>query len=431
MKAVILAGGKGTRMGDACLETPKPMLLLGDKPILLHQIEALRREGVKDFLLVVGYLSAPIRSFFGDGSRFGVHIDYYEEEKPLGTAGALFRIPFDADFLLLNGDLLFDFSLERLLRFHRSRAAGVTLLAHPNDHPLDSATLRSEDDGLVTALIGRQQEKAPFGIRNLCNAGIQIVSPAALEGLQADGPADFDKDVVMPNIRRRTVYAYLSHEYVRDLGTPLRLEAADRDLQAGTPAAMRVDAVKRAVFLDRDGTVNVYKGYLSRAEDMELLPGVSEAIRLLHRLGFLVIIASNQPVVARGMCSLQELRRIHDRMELLLAEQHSFADEIRFCPHHPDKGFPGENAAFKCVCGCRKPAPGMLTAAAEENTVSLADSYMVGDTLRDIETARAAGCRPVFLRCGATKEDPPGVPAYDDLYAFARALGKELQKGCE
>jgi D,D-heptose 1,7-bisphosphate phosphatase len=181
------------------------------------------------------------------------------------------------------------------------------------------------------------------------------------------------------------------------MGTPDRYYEVEKDLQSGKVAARNLSKKQKAIFLDRDGTINIYKGFLTKEEDFELIPGVTEAIKLINRSGYLAIIVSNQPIIARGDCTFEELQTIHDKMETLLGKEGAFVDAIYYCPHHTDKGFEGERPEYKFDCDCRKPKPGLLLQAAKDWNIDLAKSYMIGDTDRDIEAGDNAGCKQSFL----------------------------------
>ncbi len=423
MKAVILAGGKGTRLQSAFSNLPKPMVPVCGKPVLLRQIETLRREGIKDFILTVGYLKEQIISFFGDGSAFGVHISYFHEDVPLGTAGALFRLALSEDFLLCNGDLIFDFSLDRMLAFHRKTGALGTVFAHPNSHPQDSTLLDVSENAEVRGFLFPGNR--PEYYENLCAAGVYLLSPALLLRDEVPACANLDKDVLAPAAKTGKLFAYRSPEYVRDMGTPDRLAAVQEDVRRGIVEKKNLHLLQRAVFLDRDGTLNRYHGFITAPQALELLPGAAAAIGRIHTLGFLAILVTNQPVIARGECTPEQLRLIHNKLETLLGRSGAYLDAIYYCPHHPDSGFPGENPAYKIRCNCRKPAPGMLLQAAADYHIDLSASYMVGDSRRDAETAVNAGCIPVLLQCGETEAAdavPGGTAVFEDLEAFSLHL---------
>ena len=158
--------------------------------------------------------------------------------------------------------------------------------------------------------------------------------------------------------------------------------------------------MKPAVFLDRDGTINVERDYLYRIEDFQFIAGVPMAVRRLNEAGFLVVVVTNQSVIARGLCSLEELAEIHKKMETELGAEGAFVEAIYFCPHHPHGGFEGEVKEYKIECECRKPKPGMLLQAAERFHIDLSKSYLVGDSPRDIEAGRSAGVTTLRVKTG-------------------------------
>lgn len=417
MYAVILAGGIGTRMGEICAEIPKPMVEICGKPILLHQVETLKKEGITKFIFVVGYLAQKIEDFFGNGSSFGVEISYYRESQPLGTGGAIVQIDFKEDFLFCNGDLIFDFSVKKMLDFHKKSNALITVFAHPNSHPYDSDLLDINDAFCVTDIISKSNRSKSYA--NLCNAGIHIVSPYALKRTEKEEKLDFNKDIVAPLIKTGKVFAYKSAEYVKDMGTPERFEQVSRDVASGIVAARNAAIPQKAVFLDRDGTINVAKGYITSSEDIELIPNAAKAINKMHDLGYLAIIITNQPVIARGECSEADLKEIHNRLEDLLGREGAFVDAIYYCPHHTDKGYLGEREELKIDCDCRKPKPGLIFKAKNDFNINLSLSFMAGDSERDIMAAKNAGCKPVYI--GREKEFTD-VNKFSSIYEFANTL---------
>lgn len=397
MQAVIMAGGKGTRLASVNGNVPKPMLPIDGKPVLLHQVECLKRQGIFDITLTIGHLGTQIRDFFGYGQRFGVQITYVEEETPLGTAGALYYLKGKVtdDFLLINGDLIFDVDFTRLMRFHKTHQALVTLLVHPNDHPYDSGIILADGDGRVRDWLTKEEERSWYP--NCVNAGIHVISPRVLDRIDNLQKADLDREILKPMLPSGKVYACRTPEYVKDMGTPERIIQVEQDLQTGLVRRKNLGKKQRAVFLDRDGTINQYVGFLKRIEDFQLIDGAAEAIRHINRSGYLAIVVTNQPVIARGDVTWEELELIHRKMETLLGEQGAYIDDIFVCPHHPDSGFPGEVSAYKMDCNCRKPKPGLLLQAAEKYNIDLTESWMIGDRFQDAQAGQAAGCRTVTV----------------------------------
>lgn len=397
MQTVIMAGGKGTRIASVNAEVPKPMLEVCGKPILEHQIEVLKRQKLTDIILVIGYLGNVIRDYFQDGSKYGVHISYIEEKELLGTAGSFYYLKdiIQDDFFLLNGDLIFDVDLHRFMNFHKEKHALATLFTHPNNHPYDSGLIIANDDGTITKWIHKEEERG--FLRNRVNAGIHIISPMVLERFTELKKTDLDREVLKPLIPSGRVYAYDSPEYVKDMGTPERYRQVEQDLLKGRVRARNLDRKQKCIFLDRDGTLNVYKGFLTDIEELELIPGTAEALKCINSSEYLAIVITNQPVIARGECSVQELEEIHNKLETLLGKEGAYIDALYYCPHHPDKGFEGERPEYKIECGCRKPKPGMFLKAAEDYNIDLSQSIMIGDGKNDMEAGKAAGCQTILV----------------------------------
>lgn len=133
--------------------------------------------------------------------------------------------------------------------------------------------------------------------------------------------------------------------------------------------------------------------------------GAADAVRRLNEAGYLVVLVTNQPVVARGLCGIEDVKLIHKKMQMLLGEEGAYLDDILFCPHHPDKGFPEENVQYKISCNCRKPATGMINEAAEKYNIDLSRSVMIGDSTIDIQTGKNAGMHTILLLTGQAGKD--------------------------
>jgi D-glycero-D-manno-heptose 1,7-bisphosphate phosphatase len=410
MKVVIMAGGRGTRIAELFPDIPKPMIPVDGIPILEREIRSLAVQGFKDIILTVGYLAEKIMAYFGDGSKLGVKLDYFVEETPLGNAGALFqlkeRIGSDP-FFLLNADAAFDVDFNRMLSFHKNHGGLVTLFTHPNSHPYDSGLIIADKDGHVDKWLSKE-DKRPKWYNNRVNAGLHVIDPKALEdsleNLKIDaetgfpkGKVDLDRQILKPLCGTGKMFCYDSPEYVKDMGTPERFHQVEADYKNGVVQAKNLHNKQKAIFLDRDGTINKYVGFLGHIDDFELLEGVSEAIKMINQSGFLAFVVTNQPVIARGEVTWEELHEIHKKMETLLGMDGAYIDGIYICPHHPNKGFEGERPEYKMECDCRKPKPGMLLQAAKDYNINLKESYMIGDSERDVEAGKSAGCKDSLI----------------------------------
>ena len=193
------------------------------------------------------------------------------------------------------------------------------------------------------------------------------------------------------------MFAYNSPEYVKDMGTPDRYQKVSENHKKGVIKAKNLRNKQRAIFLDRDGTINKYVGFLRNINEFELIDGAAEAIAKINDSGYLAIVVTNQPVIARGEVSTSELKQIHNKMETLLGQKGAYLDGIYYCPHHPDKGFEGERTEYKIECNCRKPKPGMLLKASADLNIDLNRSWMIGDGENDINAGENAGCNTVKI----------------------------------
>lgn len=440
MKTVIMAGGKGTRISSVASDIPKPMIKIEGIPVLEREIRCLSDQGFKDIIITVSHLAEHITRYFGDGSKFGVHIEYYVEEKPLGNAGALFKLRdrLTEDFLLLNADSVFDIDFNRFVKYHRDKGGLVTLFTHPNSHPYDSGLIFADDNGIVEKWLAKEDDR-PKWYRNRVNAGLHIINLSVLDnvgidpcniGKEIDGKiikVDLDRQILKPLCGTGKMFCYDSPEYVKDMGTPERYEQVCRDYREGTVQARNLRNIQKAVFLDRDGTINREVGFLRDIEDMELLPGAAEAVRRINESGYLAIVVTNQPVIARGEVTISQLTEIHNKLETLLGNEGAYLDAIYYCPHHPDKGFEGEVKELKIKCDCRKPKPGMLLRAAKDYNIDLASSWMVGDSSRDVGAAVAAGCKMALIGTGDFGQDI----TVGSLEEFADFLLDDRKRSCD
>lgn len=426
MKTVIMAGGKGTRISELFPDIPKPLIPISGKPVLQLEIESLRDQGFKEFILTVGYKAKKIIDYFGDGKRFGVSIEYFIEDTPLGNAGALFKIKdkIKDDFLLLNGDAMFDVDFNRFVDYHKKHGGLVTLFTHPNSHPYDSGLIISNENNEVEQWLTKE-EMRPIYYKNRVNAGLHVISPQLLEVNIESFKIDLDRQLLKPLSGTGNMFCYDSPEYVKDMGTPERFKAVCEDYLAGRVLSKNLRNKQKAIFLDRDGTINKYVGFLKDINDFELLPDVSKAIRKINNSGYLAIVVTNQPVIARGEVTVEQLNEIHNKMETLLGNDGAYLDAIYYCPHHPDKGFEGEVKELKIGCECRKPKPGMLLKAAKDFNIDLKNSWIIGDSKNDIQAGKNAGCKTALI----SKENSFGEDLKrDSFYEIVKEIIDEIDR---
>ena len=442
MLTIIMAGGRGTRISELFPDIPKPLIPIESIPVLEREINSLRNQGLTDMILTVSHMADKIMDYFGDGSKLGVKIEYFVEEIPLGNAGALYKLRDrigTEPFLLLNADAVFDVDFNRMVAFHKEHSALVTLFTHPNSHPYDSGLIIADEKNRVQAWLAKEDER-PTYYKNRVNAGLHVIDPKVLDMAGIDGnlvgtvdestgkviKVDLDRQILKPLSGTGSMVCYDSPEYVKDMGTPERFNSVVKDYKSGTVQAKNLSNKQKAIFLDRDGTINKYVGFLRSIDQFELIPGVADAIKKINASGYLCIVVTNQPVIARGEVTVDELDTIHKKMETKLGFAGAYVDGLYYCPHHPHKGYEGEIPELKFDCDCRKPKPGMLLKAAEDFNVDLEQSYMVGDGENDVKAGLAAGCKAVLINGEGTDSKTGDFGQLDTVASVAEFVEKYL-----
>lgn len=405
MKLVIIAGGKGARLG--LKDVPKPMVKIGGKPLLEHHINLAEQYGIRDIYMLSGHLSNVITDYFGDGSFFGVNIKHITENHPLGTAGAVKQLEnkINERFMVFYGDVICDIDIKSFLDFDNEDSSIASIIVHPNDHPYDSDLLDINDENIVIDFHPKpHNDNACY--RNLVNAAVYILDPEIFKYIPADRPTDFGKDVFPLLLREgQIIRAYNTAEYIKDVGTIDRLKKANGDFLSGKIKRFSKRRKRPAIFIDRDGTLVKDIDLLHRPEDLELFSFSASAIKKINNSDFLCFLVTNQPVVARNLCDMSTIKKIHNKLETMLGKEGAYLNNIYFCPHHPDKGYQEENPDFKIDCDCRKPKTGMINQAAAEYNIDIKSSWFIGDTTVDIQAGINAGMKTILVKTGKGGED--------------------------
>ena len=379
-QAAILIGGKGTRLGDAVRATPKPLLEVCGRPFVEHLMLNLRRFGFNDFVLLAGYQADIVEHAYGKGSPFEAQlqasITVVVEPSALGTGGALryARDYLQPEFMLLNGDSIFDFNYLDV--------ANCSYPDEPDDWlcrvallPVENAT-RYGFVELEGARIRAFREKPAKPESGLINSGVYWMKSDLLDYIH-DTPCSLEQQVFPQLAREGRLIGRSYRGFFIDIGIPEDLQRAREILDD----AMR----KPAAFLDRDGTLNHDDGYTHRIEDFRWMDDARQAIKALNDAGYLVFIVTNQAGIARGYYDAHAVDTLHAWMQDDLALIGAHIDDIRYCPHHPDGVLP----ELRIACDCRKPGSGMLKSLIARWHPDLARSFMLGDSDKDVEAGMA------------------------------------------
>lgn len=431
MKAAILTGGKGLRLGALTKATPKPLIKIGKKPVIAHQIGLLKRYGIKEVWLLSGYLGKQLENYLGDGKKWGIKIHHFQENKPLGTAGAIKALEKEIkkDFLVFSGDVMMDFDIRRFIRWHKKKKGIASFIVHPNNHPFDSDLVETDKEGRIISLLKRPHRPG-LTFHNLSIASGYIFSPEIFSFIPKGRKTDIEKDVLPKLLKlKKKIYAYNSPEYFKDMGTPERLKTLRQDYAIGKVKKLNLKNKRKAVFLDRDGVINKEVDQLSKIKDFKMYSFAAEAIKKINNSEYLAIIATNQPMIAKGFISESDLDEMHKKLETELGRGGAKIDAIYICPHHPERGFAGERPELKIKCDCRKPELGLFFRAQKEFNLNLAKSYIIGDKTSDILAGKRTGCKTILVKTGYGGRDKlfsvkPNLVA-NDLLEAVKIINRE------
>lgn len=232
MKAVIAAGGMGSRLSSVAKDIPKALVKIGDKPIIEHQVILLKKHGIEEIHLLLGYRGNQIKKYLGSGKKWGVEIHYHQEEKPLGSIGGLAAVKDELkeDFLFLSCDIMMDFDVKKFIGWHQQKKDAIaSFVVHPSDHPFDSDLVQTDKENRIASLFLKPHVKAPDA-QSVGISSVAILSPEVFPHIPEDIKSDFEKDV-LPSIlaSSKNVYAYNAPEYIKDMGTPERLAKVNND----------------------------------------------------------------------------------------------------------------------------------------------------------------------------------------------------------
>jgi histidinol-phosphate phosphatase family protein len=376
-QAVILAGGRGSRLKPLTDTRPKPMVEVLGKPFLAYQIEQLRDQGFKKVLLLLGYLPEVVQEYCGNGSRWGVKVEYSisAAEDETGRRLKLAHDLIDPCFLLLYCDNYWPMSMDKMWpRFVASRVpAMITVYTNKDGYTRNS--VRVDADGYVAIY---DKTGASPGLQGV-EISYALIHKAVLQ-LLPETNMPVEEALYSRLAQKRELAAYLTDHRYYSVGALHRLPLTEEFFRRHP-----------TVILDRDGVLNKKPPraeYVRRWEDFEWLPGALLALRMLKEAQFRVLLVSNQAGVGRGAMSEEDLLRIHERVKNEVQQAGGRIDHIYYCPHDWEAG-----------CECRKPAPGMLFKAQRDFNLDLSGTVFVGDDERDALAAERAGCR--FARVSA------------------------------
>ena len=341
------------------------------------------------------------------------------QDPNLGTAGCFYSLnkKVKSDFFYIPNPIFFDADFKRIAAFHKKKGSAITVVGGPT---LEKAPLLDAFEGDVLISDEAKEEKWPEFHPNIHDLGIYLVSSAFLESFDEPDEVDFFEEILQPTLSLGAVRVYRTSEYIRPLNNIKKIE---EDLDRDLPSKRNLSKPQKAIFLDRDGTINHFGDFVVKAEMLVLEQGSAEAIAKIDDSEFLPIVITNQPIVERGQTTIEELERTHARMAVLLEKEGAYLQDVYYCPHNIDHSKP-----WNAYCECRKPKIGMLLKAKERYNIDLSQSWFIGDTTQDVQTGLNGGCHTVLLLGGDPKPAKRFPEAKPELTCFnlSEAISKIL-----
>lgn len=413
MEAIVLAGGFGTRLKDCLDDIPKPLAPIGNVPFICRILDYLYANGIHRVIISTGYLAEKIENTIGKKYR-GMTVDYSREDSPLGTGGGIKKALskcIEETVVVANGDSFFDVDIFEMKKFHEASGYPMTLAAKHIKNAHRSGLLDFKNGKLCGFI---ENGVAPSGY---INGGIYILKRTLLESV-AEEKFSFENRILSNG--EYDVGVFESNGYFIDIGTPESYKVAEKEKNN-----LISERTRKAVFIDRDGTVNKDTVHLFRKEDFEFLPDADKAIANLKKKGYLVIVITNQAGIAKGLYKAEDVDILHRYVDSLLAEKHYVvADGYYYCPHHPEAVI--DNLRFECKC--RKPQAGLILKAAEDFkkigiTIDFDNSFTIGNRISDVLAGINAGTGKNIL-IGTDETDNHGIASevYGSLYEAAENI---------
>lgn len=389
-QAVIFAGGLGERLKPFTETNPKPMYPIQGRPFIEYLVEQIADFGIKDIVILLGYLPEKVTEYLGDGSRYGVKITYCITPVEYDTQYRLKAAENDLqdEFLMMYCDNYCPINFERLVSAYEENGAWIQFTAYANLDGYTKNNLRIADNGQVLVYDKKRTQPDLQGV----DIGYAIVSKKVLS-LMSDQNENFEAVVYPQLVKQGLLYATVTQHRYYSIGSFARIELTQEFFSG-----------QKYIFLDRDGTLNVRPPkahYVEKPEDFIWLPGAKEAVKKLKDAGYFIILVSNQAGIAMGKMTDEDVALVNEKMQDDLLEIGACIDAIYYCPHGWDS-----------ACSCRKPKPGMLYQAQKDYSINLLECVLIGDDERDVQTAENADVRGILVDENYTLPD-----AVNDLLA--------------
>ncbi|NBV06471.1 MAG: D-glycero-beta-D-manno-heptose 1,7-bisphosphate 7-phosphatase [Proteobacteria bacterium] len=389
MQAIILAGGFGTRLKSVVKDVPKPMADINGAPFLSYLLTYLKKSGVTDVVISIGYLQEKIIQYFGN-SFLGIKISYAREDKPLGTGGAILNslkfIDQNKPVIVINGDTFLQVDYQKLLAAHKSK---LTLVLRKMQDCSRYGRVVFDENFVIKSFAEKSAEKESGFI----NGGIYVLDPKIFAKFSLEEKFSFETDFLVKHLQDLEPQAFTVDEYFIDIGVPDDYVRAQKEL----PQLIK----NKALFLDRDGVINIDYGHVFEIEKFHFIDGIFELCKHAQDLGYLIIVITNQAGIAKGFYTEEQFLELTKWMENEFAKRQIKISKTFYCPFHKE----AKIEKYRQDSLDRKPNPGMLLKAIKEFNIDVEKSVMIGDKETDMMAAEAAKIKDRFLFVGKNLYD--------------------------
>lgn len=421
-EAIILAGGLGTRLKKNLKLKSKTLAFVKKKTLLERIINDCIKYKIFNIHLIINKDQKDIIKYINK-KKIKKNIKFHVENRPLGDGGALSLLKKEnflskKNFLVINGDLLMNINLKKLINFHNNSNSKLTIVTHPNDHPYDSDILETDENSRLIKIFNKPHSKKLI-YKNNVSSGIAIISGSLIRYI-AKKKQSFYKQIVPTLLKcNKKIICYKTREFIKDLGTPERLFKGRKIFDSIKFKLSNIEKKLPAIFLDRDGVIN--KESNKKIEDpTNFFSLTTKSIKKINSSNYLCVIITNQPSIAKGFITKSKLEFLHSKLETKLGEKGAYLDAIYYCPHHPSKGFQNENILYKKKCDCRKPKTGMLKKANKDLNINMKKSYFIGNTIVDYQTAKNAKLK--YIHVGKNEIYKKSINKFKNLYSAIKNI---------
>ena len=416
---VIIAGGKGTRLKKSIGEVPKSLAKIKNKTLLEYQLDELKKQGFLNIHLCLGVGHKEIIKLINKKYANHFNISYTIEDTPIGTYGALYNAK---DFLedkifVLFGDIVFNFNIENGFKNFKS---DVLLVTRYTDHPKDSDIVVEDKNNFKEF---KRHNELNYPYKPLGNTALFFIRKKKLfEPTLKE--SDIFKDYLTNNLSLLNIKTVLSTNYIKDVGTTKRYKEAQKDIN------IKLQEKENVFFIDRDEALIKDAGKNNNWRELEFKDSALKFISFLQKNNSILILLTNQPGIAKGFCSNEDVERFHSHMQHLLIENKlKPLEAIYFCPHHPDSGFKGEVKDLKIICKCRKPKKGMIEKAIKELNIKNKNFFFIGDTSLDHKVANKYNSKSFIVESKFSEKEyfkKEGIVLHKNLNQVIKELNEKV-----